>query len=89
MDILYVKNLVTAPTNAIIEETPKGYEILVPLLTVVLFSVFYLFQINSMTEALCMRREIPEEKQPKIFRTINVLVTILLVTFYVEVFFAV
>ena len=31
MDILYVKNLVTAPTNAIIEETPKGYEILVPL----------------------------------------------------------
>ncbi|MEK4230664.1 DUF3267 domain-containing protein [Solibacillus sp. FSL H8-0538] len=30
MDILYVKNLVSAPRNAIIEETPKGYEILVP-----------------------------------------------------------
>lgn len=42
-----------------------------------------------MTAALCMRREIPEEKQPKIFRTINVLITILLVTFYVEVLFAV
>lgn len=38
-----------------------------------------------MTYALCMQREIPEEKQIKIFRTINVLVTILLVSFYVEI----
>ena len=30
MDILYVKNLVSAPRDAIIEETPRGYEILVP-----------------------------------------------------------
>ncbi|MFX3673786.1 MAG: hypothetical protein ACE3JQ_05010 [Paenisporosarcina sp.] len=52
---------------------------------VVLFSVLYLFQINRMTYALCMQREIPEEKQTKIFRTINVLVTILLVSFYVEI----
>lgn len=36
-----------------------------------------------------MRREIPEERHPKIFRTINVLVTILLVSFYVEVLLAV
>ena len=28
------------------------------LMIVVLFSVFYLFQINRMTYALCMRREI-------------------------------
>lgn len=42
-----------------------------------------------MTYALCMRREIPEERHPKIFRTINVLITILLVSFYVEVLFAV
>lgn len=52
---------------------------------VVLFSVVYLFQINRMTYALCMQREIPEEKQTKIFRTINILVTILLVSFYVEI----
>lgn len=58
------------------------------LLVVVLFSVFYLFQINRMTAALCMRRDIPEEKQPKIFRTINVLITILLISFYVEVLYA-
>lgn len=55
------------------------------LLVVVLFSVFYLFQINRMTYALCMQKEIPEEKHPKIFRTINILILILLVSFYVEV----
>ncbi len=42
-----------------------------------------------MTYALCIRKEIPEEKQPKIFRTINVLITILLVSFYMEVLFTV
>lgn len=30
IDILYVKNLILAPKNALVEETPKGYEILVP-----------------------------------------------------------
>ena len=55
------------------------------LLVVVLFSVFYLFQINRMTYALVIQKEIPEEKHGKIFRTINVLITILLVSFYVEV----
>ena len=59
------------------------------LFVLVLFSVFYLFQINRLTYALCMRREIPEEKQPKIFRTINILITILLVSLYIEVTFTV
>lgn len=30
-DFLYVKHLIKAPKNAVIEETPKGYEILVPI----------------------------------------------------------
>ncbi|SOC16788.1 hypothetical protein SAMN05880501_109102 [Ureibacillus xyleni] len=55
------------------------------LLVIVLFSVFYLFQINRMTYALVTQKDIPEEKHAKIFRTINVLITILLVSFYVEV----
>ena len=59
------------------------------LLVIVLFSLFYLFQINRMTYALVMQKEIPEEKHPKIFRTINVLITILLVSFYLEVTLAV
>nr|WP_106780968.1 hypothetical protein [Lysinibacillus timonensis] len=55
------------------------------LLVLVLFSLFYLFQINRMTYALVVQKDIPEEKHPKIFRTINVLITILLVSFYLEV----
>lgn len=52
----------------------------------ILFSLFYLFQINKMTFALCQSKEIPEEKQPKIYRTVNILVTILILSLYVEVF---
>ena len=55
------------------------------VLFVILFSVFYLFQINRMTATLCGRKEIPEEKQPKVYKTINILITILLVSFYIEV----
>lgn len=56
---------------------------------VILFALFYLIQINRMTSALCESKEIPEEKQPKIFRTINVLITILLVAFYVDILYTV
>ncbi len=59
------------------------------IFTLVLFSAFYLLQINRMTYALVMSKEIPEEKHPKIFRTINILITILLVSFYVELVYAV
>jgi hypothetical protein len=55
------------------------------LIITILFSLLYLFQINKMTYALCESKEIPEEKQQKIFTTVNVLVTILIVSFYVEI----
>lgn len=42
-----------------------------------------------MTYALCMQKKIPEEKQPKIFSTINILITILLISFYIEVYVAI
>ncbi|OCA84350.1 hypothetical protein A8F94_16720 [Bacillus sp. FJAT-27225] len=51
------------------------------------FALFILFSINKLTNSLCIQKEIPEEKQPGLFRTINVLVTILLVSSYVEVLF--
>lgn len=41
-----------------------------------------------MTYALCESREIPEEKQPRIYGTVNILITILILSFFVEVFFA-
>lgn len=55
------------------------------LVVTVLFSLFYLLQINRMTYALCESREIPEEKQPKIYSTVNILVTILILSFFTKV----
>ncbi|MGY4690490.1 hypothetical protein [Salibacterium sp. K-3] len=52
-----------------------------------IFSLTYLFVINSMTNALCVQKEIPAERQPKIFRTINILLTILLTSTFVELWF--
>ncbi|WP_110113812.1 hypothetical protein [Bacillus sp. CGMCC 1.16541] len=51
------------------------------------FAVFILFYINTLTNTLCIQKEIPEERQPKVFRTINVLITILLLSSYVEILF--
>jgi len=53
----------------------------IPLATIVLLIV------NQLTNSLCIQKEIPEEKQPKVFRTINVLITILLISSYIEVLF--
>ncbi|MDQ0214752.1 hypothetical protein J2S13_001149 [Oikeobacillus pervagus] len=53
----------------------------------IIFSIFILYNINSMTNSLCIKREIPEERQPKVFRTINVLITILLISSYVEILY--
>lgn len=40
-----------------------------------------------MTNALCLQKEIPIEKHTKIFRTINVLITILLTSTYIKIVF--
>jgi hypothetical protein len=32
-----------------------------------------------------VQKEIPEDRQPKVFRTINVLITILLISSYVDI----
>ncbi|MEI2354765.1 hypothetical protein [Mesobacillus zeae] len=54
----------------------------------IIFAVFILYNINRLTDSLCVQKEIPEERQSKVFRTINILVTILLVSSYMEVLFA-
>ena len=51
------------------------------------FAVFILFKINQMTNTLCIQKEIPEDRQHKVFRTINILITILLISSYVEILF--
>ncbi|WP_243291461.1 hypothetical protein [Bacillus sp. FJAT-47783] len=53
----------------------------------IIFAVFILFYINKLTNTLCIIREIPEEKQTNVFRTINVLITILLISSYIEILY--
>ncbi|MCM3690285.1 hypothetical protein [Neobacillus niacini] len=53
----------------------------------IVLAIFILFYINKMTNSLCIQKDIPEERQHKVFRTINVLVTILLISSYVEILY--
>lgn len=55
----------------------------------VVFSIFILYFVNLMTNTLCVQKEIPEEKQGRVFRTINVLITILLISSYIEILYTV
>lgn len=53
----------------------------------IVMAVLILYFVNKMTNSLCIQKEIPEERQHKVFRTINVLITILLVSTYMEILF--
>ncbi|WP_409274257.1 hypothetical protein V1499_04895 [Neobacillus sp. SCS-31] len=54
----------------------------------IIFAFIILFSVNRLTTSLCIQKEIPEENQQRVFRTINILVTILLISSYVEVLFS-
>jgi hypothetical protein len=54
----------------------------------IIFAVFILFYINQLTNALCIQKEIPIEKQPKVFQIINILITILLISSYIEILYS-
>jgi hypothetical protein len=60
---------------------------MITVVSYIVFSIFILFYVNKMTNSLCIQKEIPEDRQPNIFRTINVLITILLVSSYVEILY--
>lgn len=53
----------------------------------IIFAILILYYVNKMTHSLCIQKDIPEERQHKVFRTINVLITILLVSSYMEILF--
>ncbi|RST59579.1 MULTISPECIES: hypothetical protein [Bacillaceae] len=53
----------------------------------IIFAIFILYIFNNLTYSLCVQREIPEERHPKIFRTINILITILLFSSYIEILY--
>lgn len=54
----------------------------------IIVALFFLLQINKMTFALCVTREIPEEKQPKLYKTVNVLIVLLMLSFYMQVYYS-
>ncbi|MCM3674992.1 hypothetical protein [Peribacillus simplex] len=53
----------------------------------IIFAILILFNINRMTNSLCIQKEIAEDRQPKVFRTINVLITIMLLSSYIEILY--
>ncbi|WLD95331.1 hypothetical protein [Alkalihalobacillus sp. AL-G] len=54
----------------------------------ILFACLILFVFNSLTNRLCIEKNIPVERQVNVFRWINIMITILLVSSYVEVLYA-
>ncbi|HEY9582372.1 hypothetical protein [Savagea faecisuis] len=58
------------------------------ILTLTVFAaLFFLFQINRMTYALIVTREISEEKQPRVYKTVNLLILALMILFYLQVYY--
>ncbi|WP_079529327.1 MULTISPECIES: hypothetical protein [Halobacillus] len=51
----------------------------------IIYGLIVLFVFNSLTHSLCLKTKMSTEKQSRVFRTINVLITILLITSYVDV----
>ena len=50
-----------------------------------IFALFILYNINRLSDRFCKKKEIPEVKQAKFFRTVNCLITILLISTYIEI----
>ncbi|MFD9624786.1 MULTISPECIES: hypothetical protein [Peribacillus] len=53
----------------------------------IIVAILILYNINRMTNSLCIQKEIAEDRQPKVFRTINVLITIMLLSSYIEILY--
>ncbi|MBE6185640.1 hypothetical protein [Heyndrickxia ginsengihumi] len=57
------------------------------LFLIIIFAFFILYFMNLLTSNLCKKKEIPLEHQPQVFRTINILTTILLFSSYLDIEF--
>ncbi|WP_257349439.1 hypothetical protein [Pseudalkalibacillus decolorationis] len=54
----------------------------------IVFASLILFVFNSLTNRLCIEKNIPDERQVNVFRWINIMITILLLSSYVDVLYA-
>ncbi|WP_397251956.1 hypothetical protein [Peribacillus simplex] len=64
----------------------EGFSVLISFWFIVV-AILILYNINRMTNSLCIQKEIAEDRQPKVFRTINVLITIMLLSSYIEILY--
>ncbi|MFY0779865.1 hypothetical protein AB1K18_06120 [Peribacillus simplex] len=64
----------------------EGFKVLISFWFII-FAILILYNINRMTNSLCIQKEIAEDRQPKVFRTINVLITIMLLSSYIEILY--
>ncbi|WP_311315254.1 MULTISPECIES: hypothetical protein [unclassified Bacillus (in: firmicutes)] len=64
----------------------EGFSVLISFWFII-FAILILYNINRMTNSLCIQKEIAEDRQPKVFRTINVLITIMLLSSYIEILY--
>ncbi|MRG86919.1 hypothetical protein [Salinibacillus xinjiangensis] len=51
------------------------------------FAIFILYVFNSLTHSFCVKSEMNNEKSHRVFRTINISITILLISSYIEVLY--
>jgi hypothetical protein len=51
------------------------------------FALIVLFYTNFMTHTLCHQKQLSDSHKTRVFRTINVCITILLISSYVEVMY--
>ncbi|MFD1037657.1 hypothetical protein ACFQ3N_04355 [Virgibacillus byunsanensis] len=49
------------------------------------YALIILFIFNSLTHKFCIKMELKQEKQSTVFRVINIMVLVLLVSSYVKV----
>lgn len=52
-----------------------------------LYALFMLFIFNSLAYKFCTKQEMNQERQFKVYRMINVCITILLISSYIEVLY--
>ncbi|MFC7391674.1 hypothetical protein [Scopulibacillus cellulosilyticus] len=53
----------------------------------IILAVFILFLFNNLTNALCLKNDIPKERQAKLFASVNFYITVLLVIGYIQIYF--
>ncbi|PEA81922.1 hypothetical protein [Bacillus pseudomycoides] len=53
----------------------------------VTFALIVLFYTNFLTHTLCVRKQLSESRQTSAFRVINICITILLISSYIEIIF--